>query len=454
MTRLSSIALTLAVFAAPIAAQQPTPPAPAPGKPISLDRIVGIIGDQPITYFDLRERIIQKRQVGEPIPTDSARAERAVLEEMIDEELLMQKAKELKIEVPDNDLNSTIDRQIKDIKARFPTEAEFRTELAKAGLGTPEEYRRLLLDDLRRRETIKRLMDKLREDNKLIPVNVSEQDVKDAFEKSRSQLPPRPAAVTFRQVVIAPKATEASKNIARAKAESLLAELKRGADFALLAKRESMDETTKDVGGDLGWQRRGQFVNEFERWVWSLPPGELSPVVESPFGFHIIRVDRVAAGEVKSRHILIMPKLDSADLKRAHAEADTVVEQWKAGVPFDSLTKKHHDFASKEETSLLTPFPRDSLPESYQRAFRGKKPNDIVVFEIPDPRRGMPKVVAAQLLTVDEGGERTLAEMKEMVRSNLAQQGGVRRYLDSLRQRTFVAIKLDQPPPSGPAQQK
>src|SRR5262245_36170269 len=122
MTRLSSIALTLLGLAAPLAAQQQPapPPAPVPGKPISLDRIVGVVGDQPITYFDLRERVLQKRQAGEPIPTDSAQAERAVLEEMIDEELLMQKAKELKIEVPDNDLNSTIDRQIKDIKGRFP----------------------------------------------------------------------------------------------------------------------------------------------------------------------------------------------------------------------------------------------------------------------------------------------------------------------------------------------
>jgi peptidyl-prolyl cis-trans isomerase SurA len=252
--------------------------------------------------------------------------------------------------------------------------------------------------------------------------------------------------VTFRQIVIAPKATPAAKELARQKAESILAEIKRGGDFALLAKRESMDATTKEVGGDLGWHRRGEFVQEFDRWVWGLPPGELSPVFETPFGYHIVRVDRASAGEVKARHILIRPKLDSIDLKRAHAEADTVARLWKAGAPFDSLAKKHHDYAAKEETSILDPMARDSLPESYQRAFAGKAANEIVTFEIPDVQRGIPKVVVAQLLSSNPGGEYQLKEMRELVRNRLADEGGVRRYLDLLRKRAYVSVRLDRSP--------
>lgn len=304
----------------------------------------------------------------------------------------------------------------------------------------------MLVEQMRRDETMKRTMQKLREDNKVIPANVSDKDVKEAFERSRASLPKKPASVTFRQVVIAPKPTLAAKNIARVKAESILAEIKRGGDFALLAKRESMDPTTKETGGDLGWARRGQYVAEFERWVWSLPPGELSQVFESPFGYHIVRVDRVDAGQVKARHILIRPKLDSADLARAHAEADTVARLWKAGAPFDSLAKKHHDYGAKEETSILDPMARDSLPESYQRAFAGKAPNEIVTFEIPDPQRGLPKVVVAQLLTSNPGGEYDLKDMMQLIRNRLAEEGGVRRYLDSLRKRSYVSIRLDQAP--------
>ncbi|HZI41596.1 MAG TPA: peptidylprolyl isomerase [Gemmatimonadaceae bacterium] len=434
--------LALVAFAAPLAAQQPVR-----AQHASLDRIVAIVGDQVITRFDLDQRVLQDQQRGVRPPADSAglRAyELQTLNTMIDEELLLQKAKELKVEVPDNELNQAVDRQIRDVKARFTTETEFRQELARAGLGSPEEYRRMLVDQMRRDETMKRTMQKLREDNKVIPANVSESDVKEAFERSRASLPKKPASVTFRQIVIAPKPTLAAKNIARVKAESILAEIKRGGDFALLAKRESMDPTTKETGGDLGWARRGAYVAEFERWVWTLPPDQLSPVFESPFGYHIVRVDRVAAGEVKARHILIRPKLDSADLARAHAEADTVARLWKAGAPFDSLARKHHDYAAKEETSILDPMARDSLPESYQRAFTGKAANEIVVFEIPDPQRGLPKVVVAQLLTSNPGGEYELKEMRELVRNRLAEEGGVRRYLDSLRKRAYVSIRLDQ----------
>jgi peptidyl-prolyl cis-trans isomerase SurA len=443
MKRIQSFAvLAFALTGGSLGAQQPVV------QRASLDRIVAVVGDQPITHFDLEQRMLQDQQRGVKPPTDSAalRAyELQTLNTMIDEELLLQKAKELKVDVPDNEVNTAVDRQIHDIKARFPTESEFRSELAKAGLGTPEEYRRMLVDQMRRDETIKRTMQKLREENKLIPANVSDADVKEAFERSRASLPRRPAQVTFRQIVIAPKPTQAAKDLARAKAESILAEIKRGGDVALLAKRESMDPGTKEVGGDLGWHRRGDFVLEFDRWVWSLPPGEMSPVFETPFGYHIVRVDRVAAGEVKARHILIRPKLDSTDLARARLESDTVLKAWRAGAPFDSLAKKHHDYAAKEETSILDPMARDSLPESYQRAFAGKAPNDLVVFDIPDPQRGMPKVVVAQLLSSTPGGEYELKEMREIVRSRLGEEGGVRRYLDSLRKHAYVSIRLDQP---------
>ena len=120
---------------------------------------------------------------------------------------------------------------------------------------------------------------------------------------------------------------------------------------------------------------------------------------------------------------------------------------WRAGSPFDSLAKKHHDYAAKEETSILDAMARDSLPESYQRAFAGKAANEIVTFQIPDPQRGIPKVVVAQLLSSNPGGEYQLKEMRELVRNRLAEEGGVRRYLDLLRKRAYVSIRLDQPPP-------
>ena len=428
---------------------------------IPLDRVVGVVGDVVLTQSDLRERLIAKRQEGAQIPSDSAAFlafATTTLNELVDEELMLRKGKELKIEVPDADVSSTVDKQYKAIRSQFGTEAEFKSELAKAGYGNAEEYKRFVADGIRRNELISRTTKKLREDGKIVQINVTDADVKEAFERNKSAMPKREATVTWRQIIVAPKPSAAAKELARVHAESLLKDIKAGADFEKLAKRESADSGSRDGGGDLGWTRRGKMVPEFDRWLfgyYALQPGQLSPVVESPFGYHIIRVDRVNAAEVKSRHILITPKIDSADISRARLEADSVLTQWRAGASFDTLAKKHHDYRSLEETTLLNPFPRAQLPAQYQTAFANAKPNDIVVFDVPGTGNIPLKVVVAQLATVDAGGDLTLAEVKERFRSRLAEEGGVRRLLDSLRKQTYVSVRPDAivatPVPAAPA---
>ena len=444
-------AVLLAAAPVALAAQQPSARPPAATQAgtthvIPLDRVVAVVGDVVITQSGLQEKLIQKRQEGVTFPTDSAAFRPfvfSIVNELIDEELLLQKGKELKIEVPDADVNNTVDKQLREIRARFGSESEYRAELQKAGLGTPEEFRRYRTEEVRRAETITRTVRKLRDEGKIVPVNVTDADVQDAFDRNRTTLPKREASVSWRQIIIAPKPSVAERERARTKAESLLVELKTGGDFEMLAKRESMDPGSKENGGDLGWNRRGRMVAEFERWMFALPPGQLSPVVETPFGYHIIRVDRVQPGEVKARHILIAPTIDSVDVARAQAQADSVAAAWKGGAPFDSLAKQYHDFGSNEETTLLTPFPRAKLPPAYQQAFADRKATEFVVFQIPGNGSVPGKYVVAQLASVEEGGDLTLAEVKERFRARLAEEGGIKRLMDSLRKATYVSVRED-----------
>src|SRR3954468_15062080 len=178
MTRALFTSILLAAAGA-VSAQQPTV-TPA-SLPIRLDAIAAIVGDQVITYNDLRDQIIakiQRREIEQPKDSVAARKiEHEVLDDMVQDELIIQKAKDLKVEVTDADISAQVDRQVKDTRASFPNEAAFRAELQKAGLGTPEEFRRYLAAQYRRQFIRDRVMRKLTQDGKIIPIQVSDAEI-------------------------------------------------------------------------------------------------------------------------------------------------------------------------------------------------------------------------------------------------------------------------------------
>ncbi len=434
------VAASLA-FPATSAAQDVAAVAQRPGTSLPVDRIVAVVGNQPVLWSDVLVAVNQKRAQGMVFPGDSAgqmAIARETLDELIDAEILVQKAAQLKIEVSDDETAATVDDQIRRIREQFPSDVEYRRELREAGFGTPEEYRRTLVDQVRRQMLQQRTFAELRK--RLRPATVTEAEVDVAFEASRERLRQRPAAVTFRQVVVAPKPSDASKARARAKADSLLAEIRAGGDFEQIARRESMDPGSKELGGDIGWNRRGSgLVAEFERAIFALPPGRVSPIVETAFGYHIIRVDRVQPAEVKARHILIRPEVDSADVERARVEADSVAAQWRRGADFEQLVQRHHD--ATEERGILQPYPRDSLPASYQAAIAGKAAGAIT-----DPFQlgaGLSvKFSVLELVSATEGGEYSEQDVRDQIRQQLIAERATRVLLDSLRRETFVSLRL------------
>lgn len=440
------------LIALPVAVSAQTPaPAPSPQRvasavpesAIPVDRVVAVVGGQVILWSDVMSSINQQRAAGLQLPPDSAgqaALARDALNALVDEEILVQKAHLMKVEVTPDEVNRSVDDQVRRVRQGFQTDEEFRAELRKAGFGTPEEYRRTLYEQFYRRALQQRVFEELRKT--AVARNVSEAEINEAFEKNKGTLQSAPATVTFRQVVVAPKASPAAKARAKAKADSLLVEIRKGGDFDLIAKRESMDEASKPQGGDLGWNRRGAMVPEFERVMFALPPGSVSNVVETAFGYHIIKVDRVQAGEVKARHILISPKIDSTDIAAARAEAQLVATQLRNGAAFDSIVAKHHDPA--EEKGILQPFVRDSLPASYSTALVGKKAGDVTdPFELASPR-GISKWAVVQLVTVNEAGQFDEADIKERIRSQLMAEKATRSMLDDLRKQTFVSIRLQE----------
>jgi parvulin-like peptidyl-prolyl isomerase len=447
------------IVALPLAAQQPgsvtAPVAPKPATStglasigIPIDRVVAIVGQKPILWSEIMDAIFYLQGAGVQIPQDSAGlmayARDSVLSDMINQEVLIAVAKQYKSEVDDKEIAPDVDKRLKELHGRFKSDAEFRTQLKAEGFGTETELRTSLLD--RRRRDLLQVMakDSLAAHGKLsAPVNVTEADVTAAFERAKGRIGKRPALIAFKQVIVAPRANPVARAAAKAKAESLLVVIQKGGDFETIAKKESMDPGSRDQGGSMPFTRRGLMVEPFDRAIFSgAPPGTVFPIViETTFGFHIIRIDRVQPAQVKSSHILIIPHLDSADVARAQLVADTVVTQWRSGTPYDSLVKYYHDPAELKTVPLS---PNDTtIPVEYRNAFEGVRKGQLTQpFQIPNPQTGFPKFVIVLITDRVDAGDLTVADVRDKIRQQLVEEGQFHRMIDQLRREQFVKIMM------------
>lgn len=408
----------------------------------TVDRIVAVVGDVPIPMSRLQERINVLRNRGVTIPTDSndlAAFRHQVLEQMVNEELMVQAAlRDTTVKVTDQQVQAEVDRQLKGFRSNFSNEYDFRQQLQAAGFGTPDEFRRYLAYQARRELLQSALVKQLQDKGVIRPIPLTDAELRDYYEQVKGQGAPRPATVSFRAIPVPVQATPEAMAAARQRADSILAKLRAGADFAAMAKQYSDDPGTKDQGGELGWFRRGQMVREFEQVAFRMRPGQISDVVKTPFGFHIIQVERVDPTEIEARHILIAPDVTDSDRAAAKRLADSLADALRHGAAIDSLAQKYGD---PSEQAIYQDVVRDQLPKELHDAIADAKPGDII-GPVEVALNGRTHYLVIQFDSEQPAGEYTFQEVKNQVSDQLAQQKGVQRYIDALAGQTYVDVRL------------
>jgi peptidyl-prolyl cis-trans isomerase SurA len=406
-----------------------------------VDRVLAVVGNRPVLASQVEEEMFSRETQGAKLPTDPEGIKsirQQIVSSIIDEELLVQQAqRDTAIKVTDEEIASGVEEQVRKIRGNFTSEVDYRAELQKAGFQTPEEYRRWLGDQQRRAAFQNRLVEKLRSEGNLKPVAPTEKEMRQFFDEQRASLGKRPATLSFRQIVISPRPSPEAKARSKAQADSIVLELRRGADFATAARRFSQDPGSKEQGGSLNWFRRGVMVPEFERVAFGLKPGVVSDPVESPFGYHIIQVERTQPAEVQARHILLVPDIDSAHVASARRTAESVRNALLAGARFDSLQRIYHDRSAEREAENV---PLTKLPENYAKVIGTVDSGTVVpVFTLPSGARE--QFVVLQVTRRRPEGEVKYEDVRDRIRDQLGQQLAIRRYLDRLRKATYVEIR-------------
>ncbi|MEW6363839.1 MAG: peptidylprolyl isomerase [Acidobacteriota bacterium] len=248
--------------------------------PAELPAVVAKVNGEDIKRTDLEEAVRDaERRAGSPVPAENRdQIYRGVLDSLVGYRLLLQESRTRKIPVTDADVSA----KIAEIKGQFPNEQAFTQALAGEGM-TPEAMQSRIRQDL----SVMKLIDA-----EVTPkVSVQDADVTGFYDQNRDRFKEGEAVHASHILIrVQENADAAAKKQARDKIDAILVQLKGGADFAVLAKKDSQDPGSAPNGGDLGFFVRGQMVPAFENVAFSLKPGELSNVVETPFGYHIIKV--------------------------------------------------------------------------------------------------------------------------------------------------------------------
>lgn len=271
-----------------------------------LDKVIAVVDNEIILQSELEFQtsiFAAQRQLDPATPG----LKDQILKSMIEEKLIYAQADRDSIIVTEDEVNQRINYQIELFKQQYGSVANIEKMY---GMSI-DRIRRELRDDVR-----KSLMSQRLQEKNFGNVRSTRREVEEFFEVYKDTIGIIPEKVTIAHIFRNPKTSESTKLKFKEQAQLILDSIKAGADFAELAKRYSEDPGSASQGGDLGFVKRGVFYPEFEEAAFRLQQGEISELVESPIGYHIIQMLERRGESINTRHILIKIKADDdADLR-------------------------------------------------------------------------------------------------------------------------------------------
>ncbi|MBD3233358.1 MAG: hypothetical protein GF315_06505 [candidate division Zixibacteria bacterium] len=403
----------------------------------NIDRIIAVVDDEII----LKSEVLSQFQIMAEQGAYSGLSENQIqeaqmdlLDKMIDDKLMLILAREdTSISVSPQEVNEALEEHIQRVRSRFPSEESFLSQLEEEGL-TLRDLRNRYRDEVGKQLLKERLLN-----SHLRSTSVNNQEVRDFYNTYKDSLPVRPASIKLAHVLIEISPGEEALSTKRIIAEDVHQQLIAGADFSELAAAYSDDPTGKS-GGDLGFFGRGDMVPEFEREAYSLTKGEISNVVRTSYGYHIIKCTDRDGEQIRCSHILFATQPSPADTARAMAKADSLYEVIAGGARFEDIAKEHSsDADSKVFGGELGWYAVGELSPDFKTAIGDKQEGTIIPPAMSESGIHILKVLERQPerpvdLKLDWD------ELKEMAKRQKANDK-LMEQIESARQKYYVEVR-------------
>jgi peptidyl-prolyl cis-trans isomerase SurA len=354
-----------------------------------IDQIAAVVGSNVIMHSEIvMEYKTLKKEFGEELD-DTVMC--SVLKQRILDGILLNKAQLDSIVVGEDRVEQELERRIRFFAQQFGGLKQMEDFYGKSIAKIKDDNR----DKVRQNLIIEEMRQKALRD-----VKISPNDVRKYFNAiPEDSLPYYSAEVEVAQIIYEPKVSEEAKAIALEKITQLRDRILNGDNFSTLAIIYSDDKGSAVNGGELGFFTRGDMVPEFEAAAFKLKPDSISRVIESKYGYHILKLVDRKGENINVRHILIRPQIFKSDIQKAKAFIDSVLwlvkidtmtfEEAAKKFSDDPLTKGSGGFIT-EENNKTTKVPIDELDPAIYFRIENLKPGDISepeLITLPTPDR-------------------------------------------------------------------
>ncbi|MBO7616532.1 MAG: peptidylprolyl isomerase [Bacteroidales bacterium] len=316
-------------------------------QPQVVDKVVAVVGKNIILQSDIENQYVQYRLQGMVEGTGQEMRSR-ILEDLLLQKLMLNQAEMDSITVTDEDVEKQLDMRIHQFVARFGSQEKMEAQFGKTMTEIKDEVRKAMKDQMLQEQVQSKIMEN---------VVVTPQEVKDFFASiPKDSLPTISPEYEIVQIVKRPPISIDEKLEVKDRLYQIRKRILDGeSSFATMAVLYSEDPGSARQGGELGLTGRGVWVPEFENVAFNLRDGEISDVVESEHGFHIIQLIERRGDAVNCRHILLTAKVPVEALEKAQNELDSVAQLVRNGdMTFEEACKKFSDDDSKSNGGYLT----------------------------------------------------------------------------------------------------